>query len=404
MAFLYVNSKGIPWRKHSYSAGNTYDLCPKKYFLQKVLGWKEKPKLARFEFGKTLEAAIQYHHENNGTGAVEMFQSLWAPWKDNKELTYTKVEKDWATLNKTGTEMIRLYIIRQPSLPIPLGGQTVFQREYSKEIFPGSPSYGEIEDAGKLDIVCYVSPEHPMLPKLNWRPEYGIFRPLIVDVKTSGVDFPEQYGLAAYDSQLRRYSFLSDIRDVALLWFTKKGHALQKGSSVTLLEDTRLFKAGAEAVIAQTDGDDLILVANDFLVEEMEKVQGKKKDKNGVEKTEQTKEAKARRDEWLFQFGDRVPSEIVTKQRLQFNAGYVSVESANEAGQNAARQIMAIVNAWHTKQWPNAFGVRYPHDDRNDPYFRAFIMGDNAFRDLNFVKSDEETLDEMFQSDGDIQE
>lgn len=404
MAFLYIGPSGKPHRKHSYSAGNVADQSLKKYFLMKVMGWKEKANRARFEFGKCVESAIQHHHENNGVGALEKFEQLWAPWKDNKDLSYTKVEKDWESLNRAGREMIQLYIIRQPSLPIPMGGQTAFQREYAKEMFPGDPNYGEIEDAGKLDIVCYVDPNHPMLPKLNWKPEYGAFRPLIVDIKTSGVDFPEQYGLAAYDSQLRRYSFLSDIRDVALLWFTKKSHSLQKGCSVTLLEDTRLFKAGQEAVIAQVDDGDLILVANDFLIEEMEKAQGKKTDKNGVEKTDQTKEAKARRDAWLEQFGDRAPTEIVTKQRLQFNAGYVSVESANEAGMNAARQIMCIVNAWKTNQWPDTFGVRYPRDDRNDPFFRAFSLGDDAYRDLNFTKTDEETLDEMFQSDGDIQE
>lgn len=404
MAYLYINSKGTPWRKHSYSAGNTFDQCPKKYFLQKVMGWKEKPNKARFEFGKALESAIQHHHENNGVGAVQKFLDLWAPWKDNKDLQYTKVEKDWATLNKGGAEMVRLYIIVQPTLPIPMGGQTVFQREYAKEIFPGDPNYGEIEDAGKLDIVSYVAPDHPKLPKLNWKPEYGAFRPVLGDIKTSGVDFPEQYGLAAFDAQLRRYSFLSDIRDVFLLWFVKKSHSLQKGYSVTLLEDTRLFKAGQEAVIAQVDGEDLIIVANDFLIEEMERAQGKKKDKNGVEKTEQTNDAKARRDAWLEKFGDRVPAEIVTKQRLQFNAGYVPVESANEAGMNAARQIMGIVNAWHTKQWPNTFGVRYPHDDRNDPYFRGFILEDTAYRDLNFTKSDEESLEDLFRNDEDAPE
>lgn len=399
MAFLYIGPTGKPWRKHSYSAGNIADQSLKKYYLMKILGWKEKNNKARFEFGKALESAIQFHHENNGEGAVNRFTDLWAQFKDNKELQYTKVEKDWTSLNKAGIEMMKLYIIRQPSLPIPMGGQTSFQREYAKEIFPGDPHYGEIEDAGKLDIVCYVDPSHPMLPKLAWKPEYGAFRPLIVDIKTSGVDFPEQYGLAAYDSQLRRYSFLSDIRDVALLWFVKKGHSLQKGYSITLLEDTRLFKAGAEAVIAQTDGDELIIVANDFLIGEMEKAQGKKTDKNGVEKTDQTKEAKARRDEWLVQFGDRVPASIVTKQRLQFNAGYVPIESANEAGQNAARQIMSIVNAWHTKQWPSTFGIRYPHDDRNDPYFRAFVLEDEAYRNLNFTKADEESLDDLFKEE-----
>jgi hypothetical protein len=295
---------------------------------------------------------------------------------------------------------LKLYIIKQPSLPIPIGGQTIFQREFSKEVFPNDPNYGEIEDAGKLDIIAYVEPEHPLLPKLNWKPEYGPLRPVIVDIKTSGIDFPEQYGLAAYDVQLRRYSWLSGIRDVALLVWVKKGHSLQKGSSVALLEDAGQFKAGQELVVAQMDGEEAILVANDFMIEEMERAQGKKPDG----KTDQTNAAKARRDVWLQQFGVKVPIEILTKQRIQFNAGYVTVESANEAGMIAARQITNIVNAWHSKQWPNSFGIRYPHDDKSDPYFRAFILGDEAYRDQNFTKSDEDTLDDLFADHGDDSE
>lgn len=395
MAFLYINSKGTAWKKHSYSAGNVFDQSPKKYYLQKILGWREKDTKARFQFGKALETAIQHHHEHNGEGAIARFMQEWGQYSGNKELQFTRVERDWQTLLKTGMDMLKLYIIRQPSLPIPMGGQVVFQREYSKEVFPGDPNYGEIEDAGKFDIVAYVAPDHPLLPKLDWRPEYGAFRPLIVDIKTAGQDFPEAYGIAAYDTQLRRYSWQSGIRDVALLWFVKKGHTLQKGSSVTLLEDAGTYKAGQEAVIAQVDEDEILLLPNDFMVEEMEKVQGKKPDG----KTDQTNAAKARRDAWLAQFGVRVPSELVTKQRLQFNAGYVTIESANEAGQIAARQIVNIVNAWKSNQYPNTFGIRYPHDDRSDSYFKAFILGDENFKNLNFTKTDEETLDDLFADD-----
>jgi hypothetical protein len=387
VAFLYINSKGTAWRKHSYSAGNTFDQCPLKYKLQKIHGWKEKNNKARFEFGKAFESAIQFYHENRGDrdAAIKHFNAQWQPYADNKELQYTKVEKDWATCARIATDWLKLYAIRQPSLPIPLGGQTVFQREYAKEVFPNDPNYGGIEDAGKLDIVAFVEPEHPLLPKLNWLPEYGAFRPIIVDIKTAGADFPEQYGIAAHDTQLRRYSWLSGIRDVALLWFVKKGLTIQKGYSVTLLEDAGHLKAGTEAVVAGVEDEGIWLLANDFLVEEMERVQGKK---NG--KTEQTKEAKARRDAWLHENGTFTSEDAITKQRLQFNAGFVTVESAEDAGKIAQKQIVNIVTAWHTQNYPNTFGVRYPHDDRSDPYFRAFVLNDKMFKESNFTKSDDD--------------
>jgi len=394
MAHLYINSRGTPWRKHSYSAGLDFEQSPYKYYLRRVLGWHERDNKARFLFGKALEESIQWHHDHNGQGAVEDFERRWSEHKENGNVVYTVVEKDWQTCRVMGRDMIRLYIATQPSLPIPLGGNSVFQRTYEKEVFPGDPNYGGIEDAGKLDIVCYVDPNHPRLPKIETRVEKGEIRPLIVDIKTSAVDFPEQPGMAAFDSQLRRYSWLSGIRDVSLLWFKKSGLGYKKGYSATFIVKTGPFAAGQECVIAKVENDYAWVVYNDFMVTEMDKAQGKKGDK-----LDTTKEAEHRVYDWLDKHGTYTPLENLTRQRLQFNAGHVSEQSAEDAGRVAARQIVAIVNAWNTKQWPNTFGIRYPKDDRNDSYFRAFVMDDKTFKEQNFTKSDEQTFDDLFRED-----
>ena len=395
MAFLYINSKGHEHRRHSYSAGNVYDQSPSKYYLMKVQGWKEKDNRASFLFGRAIEEAIQHHHDHNGQGAVEDFQQRWNQHKDNRDIVYTKTERDWANLLRVGTDMIKLYVIRQPSLPIPLGGATSFQREFAKEVFPNDDNYGGIEDAGKLDIIAYVEPAHPMLAKLDWKAEYGMLRPVIVDIKTSSRDFPENPGIAAFDKQLRRYSWLAGIRDVALVWFCKKNPSIQKGSSVTLLQDAEPFQAGEEAVIAKVDEGTVWLVRNDFMLEEMTSAQGKKPDG----KTDQTSLAKQRAINWLLANGTAVSEEQITKQRLQFNCGFVTIESANEAGQIAARQIVQIVNSWKTKSWPSTFGIRPPSDDRKDPYFRAFILKDEDFKRDYFTQTEGETFADLFDEE-----
>jgi hypothetical protein len=400
MAFLYINAKGTPWAKHSYSAGMDFDACPYRYYLRRVLGWKEINNRARFELGKALEDAIQWHHEHNGEGAEEHFIEKWTQHKENKKLLYTKVEKDWDRCLRIGIDWVRLYKVRQPELPIPVGGMTVFQREFSKEVFPEDPNFGGIEDAGRIDIYAYVDPEHPALPRVSWKPEYGAFRPVIGDIKTSGVDGPENPGIAGHDVQLRRYSWLTGVRTVFLLYFVKKSPSIEKGSSVTLLEDARNFKAGKEAVVAMTNDDETVwLVANDFLVEEMTRAQGLKADKNGTKKPDQTAEGKARREAWLQQYGSRVPLCSITKQRLQFCAGYVSPDSAKDAGRIAQSQIVRIVNAWKNNSWPNTFGIRYPHDDRSDPYFRAFVLKDESYKKQNFEQSDSDGLDDLFNEE-----
>ena len=213
-------------------------------------------------------------------------------------------------------------------------------------------------------------------------------------MKATAADLPERPGLAAFDKQLRRYSWQSGIRDVAFLWAKKCGHTVQKGSSVTLLVDAGEFKAGDEAVAAYVDkeSDSAYIVHNDFMIEEMEKYQGKKEDGS----TDQTKAAKARKMEWLEKNAPLVKLSDMTRQRLQFNSGFVSIESANEAGQTAARQIVGIVNSWKNKSWPNEFGIRFPHCDLNDPYFRAFVLNDEAYRKENFRQSDQDEFDDLF--------
>lgn len=386
MACLYINSKGQPWRRHSYSAGLDFDKSALGYYLRRVLGWREKDDKAAFKFGRALEESIQFHHDNNGLGAVEDFVARWTVHKD-EPLKFTATEKDWANLLKVGIEMIRLYQIRQPSLPIPLGGQTVFQREYAKFMFE-DPELADLEFAGKIDIVSYVDPGHPLLPKLDWKPEYGVVRPCLVDIKTSAIDLGESQGLAAFDKQLRVYSWLTGIRDVSLLWFKKTGIGYKKGSSVTLLEAAGALNPGDEAVVAKTGENGAWLVRNDYMLQLMDEAQGKKADGS----TDQTKLAKEKALAWLDQNSVFVPDSAITRQRLQFNSGFVSHESAEDAGLNAARQMLGIVNCWKTKKWPNTYGIRFPTDDRRDPYFRAFVLKDEMFKSQNFTQTDTDDL------------
>lgn len=387
MAVLYVSKSGRPQRKHSYSAGNEYDTSAFRYFLHRIEGWKPKDDKASLHFGRALESAIEHFHLHEGEGGLEEFVRLWHELKNNKELKYTKTEKDWDTLNQNGQDMMRLYKIRQPELPIPMA--SVFQREYSKLVFESDPRYGEIEFAGKLDIICHVEPDHQMLSKLKWKTEYGILRPLIVDIKTSALDFPDIPGIAAFDKQLRAYSWLTGIRDVAMLWFKKAGRTLSKGSSVTMLEDVETLKAGEECVVAQLIDGGVYVVKNDYFIEQMNVSQGRKEDGS----IDQTKAAKERKALWLAQNGILCQEDQMTRQRLQFNSGFVTIESANDAGYIAGRQIVSIVNSWNDKKWPQTFGIRFPQDDKADPYFRAFVLNDEMYKKQNFVQQINDDLE-----------
>ncbi len=153
MAILYIDADGNERNRHSYSAGLEYDHCPYKYYLHRIAGWREKDTKAALQFGIALEDAIQFFHKTNGRNGEEEFIRLWTKCKD-KPLVYTKKEVNWESLMRAGREMMRLYAIRQPSLPIPM--DTIFQRQFTKEVFPNDPSYGGIEFFAKLDMIARV--------------------------------------------------------------------------------------------------------------------------------------------------------------------------------------------------------------------------------------------------------
>ena len=387
MAILYIDANGEERNRHSYSAGLEFTNNPYKYYLHRIMGWREKDTKAALLFGRDLEDTVEFYHKTVGKcDPVEEFTRLWAMHKDMKQLVYTTREVDWASLLRAGTEMMRLYKIRQPSLPIPM--DTVFQRAFTKEVFPGDSKYGGIEFFAKLDMIARVQPDHPMLPKIEWKKEDGLFRQVIIDMKTSGLDLDDTKGIVAHDQQLRQYAWTVGIMDVAFLWFKKCAHGVKKGYSATLLADAGRFVAGDEVVIAFVDEDSCYVVGNDVMIEEMNKAQGFRE--NGDLDTK--KDAKERAAKWREENAVLVKREDLTRQRLQFSAGIVEQRSAEDAGQIAADQIVRIVNAWETNKWTNTFGIRFPHDDRRDNYFKAFCLRDNVLRDSIFEQKTEEDL------------
>lgn len=391
MAVLYINSRGEEITRHSYSAGLEFDQSPYKFYLNRVLGWRPKDTKAALLFGRALEDAVQFHHENNGQGAIAEFERIWAGHA-GKKLVYTAQEVSWESLMRAGREMIQLYQIKQPSLPIPF--ETRFQRQFYKEVFPNDEKYGGIQFYGKLDMVAYPEPNHPLLPKVNWNPAWGLVRPLIVDMKTAGAVFDNNLNQVGWDLQLRMYAWLTGIYDVAFLWFKKAGHKIEKGSNVTLLHDAigggRIIPAGVEVVVAYAKDGDIRIALDDNEIEEMNEAQGRK---NG--KLDGTKAAEARKMAWLDQKAIRVESSAITRQRIQFVSAHIDRDSAEDAGQIAADQIVRIVAAWESNRpWLKKFGVRYPHNDSNDPYFKAFVLKDNVFRDATFEQRVEEDLAE----------
>jgi hypothetical protein len=386
---LYVRPDGTGCYEHSYSAGIDYDKSPLGYYKRRIEGWREADNRAAFRFGRAIEDSIEFYH-NNGRDLVSHFVAIWNLHKDI-ELKYTKLEKDWANLLRCGVEMLQLYIIRQPSLPIPMGAKSAFQRKYEIEMYPNDPWYGEILHVGKVDVVAYTEPDHPLLPAIDWTGK-GNIRESIGDIKTTASVWAGN-GLVRFHPQMRNYAFLTKIYTVWMLWFVKKCHKVGKGNIVTLLANHGNVPAGEELIVASLikDSEEVYLVPDKSWIETMEKEQGRKEDGS----LDTKKEANERKEQWLVKYAIKVPLSAVTKQRLIFDSGIITPESAMEAGEIAGRQIQQIVNSWKTNKWPSTYQVSYPRDDSKDPYFRAFILNDTEFRDANFTRTFEEAFDDL---------
>lgn len=367
-SYLYINAKGYPVTRHSYSAGVEFMQWPYKYYLHRVLGWYEKDQNAAMIFGRAVEHGQMCFHLNGGIGGVEAFEQYWSDFKD-KPLVYKDkgCETNWESLNRAGREMMLLYALRQPTLPIPINTKQ-WQVELRREMFPNTRLAG-IEVTSKLDIVTEVQCQRG-----------------IVDVKTAAKPIDTRPNVAACDAQLRLYSWAAGIPDVALLVFIKSGHELEKGASVALLQSAGPYSAGAEAVVAQVmkDTPSAILVPDGAVLAAMNQAIGDKPT---------SKEGLARKASFLSQHGVTVPTSSLTRQKIQYVSGVVSSESAKEAGDIAGYQIAAIVNANEKKFWPNTAGIRWPNDMTRDPYFRAFVLKDEKFRDEWFERRDEDWLD-----------
>lgn len=406
---LYSNPQGKDVTHSSYSSRQTFKHCPRELYLTRVEGWWGKEKRAAPLFGTAVEKAVQAFEQNNRLPgkAVETFERLWHDVQatpDFAELIYTEQEGDWASLLRAGREMARLYEIRAPFLPLE---QMLFQQVMRKKIFPGT-ELDILENKAIVDIISFPRWDHPLLPKLDEKPDGGQ-RGVIIDMKTGGKDLPVD--LISLDPQLAEYAWMARIPDVGFLWFVKHGHTLKKGSRVTLLETTdgcpwypgfELFvlsvvkPAKKKGVAEETEEDDNTESTGQLpvfigMLDVLKEYESTLKGLRGKIRTatEQTFLAKAVAD------GKAVltSSDKLTKQRMQFAVVRLSETDMDEAGRDAAQTTVEMVRAHNENYYPKLAGVRFPNEKCNFCSMRWICLNRPKERDENLSRKGEEWLD-----------
>jgi len=345
---LYVSASGREVNHASSSSLDTFRLCRRKFKLGRIDGWRQKEKKASREFGKCIESAVQYYHANGlkPGDAVSEFQRLWAKFIDQKDLTYTAQEESWGSLNIQGQEMMKLYEITLPILPIK---NPKFQLQYLKPLWPGT-------NLADLQFMAYVD----LLSTL----EDG--SRIVVDIKTAKMMLDVTPGMMSLDGQLRKYAWVSGIRDVAFLNFVKaKPEEFKKGTSVTLLEDTKDWKAGEARVVVSAvektvEGSEekqlLLYLGTPETVRIMDGELGKISGKG----------AQAAKEKVFTEYVSNgrlcvVDRSAVTKCRLQFVRDTIPEEELAEIGQGLGVDVMAMKMAHDANFYGKDGGLRFPN-------------------------------------------
>jgi len=401
---LYKNSKGYDVVTGSYSSRDSFKFCARRFQLSRIDGWKQKEQRASALFGKYVEQGVQWYEESKRekSSGVKKFVEEWEKvyaLPNAKELTYTDVEVNWASLLRAGIELELLYEINAPRLPV---FRPQFQVEMRKKIFPGS-ELDVLTNVAYLDIISHPPINHPLLARVpglvvdveaSSENELPNERPLIIDIKTSGVSF--EMSLLSLDPQLIEYAWQSGIHDVAFLGLIKANHSISKRDRVTLLEAVEGIPAGTELFVLGTEkiekpkkppkpkkvkakkGEDLVetlveiatpvLEAPPVNVGEITKVflgdlsalkQLGEATKGMQGNSLIYKETAAK----FFQarFVIAAKPEQVTKQRLQFASTRISETSIKEMGQSIGRTTVEMVRAHNDGEYLMNSGIRFPN-------------------------------------------
>ena len=364
---LYVSASGREVNAHSYSGGAEFKFCRRKYKLHRLLGWQEKAKKAAPEFGKAIESAIQYFHENGMKkgDCSDEFKRIWLKFQ-TVEMEYTDADGDWVSLYTVGSELSALYELTVPNLPIK---NPKFQLEYRKELWPGTG----------LEFLAYVD----LLSTL----EDG--SRIVVDIKTAKLDLNLPPNMLSLDPQLQRYAWVTGIPDVAFLWLVKaKPNSFKKGDTVTLLEDSGVWKAGQVLSVAkyaerEDDGvvTKLVTVGEPAVVhlldEEMSKISGK----GSTEKKDQVL-AQYLADGKLTVVG----RESLTKTRIQFVTARVSESDLPEIGDAVGQEVVSIMDAREKDKFFRDGGVRFPNNQCTWCSYRGLCLNQPALVEQLLVK------------------
>jgi hypothetical protein len=185
---------GISPMIYSYTQISQYLRCPRSYRYRYLDGWREKDARPAMAFGRCFEAALAACFSGQDPSAT-----LFKEWEFYRETPFEYSRNDsWDKLLHQGVHLLHLFV-QQDRVRI-IHPPKDLQAKMIRLLENGSDFVAYIDAIGELDG-----------------------QRCLIDWKTTSSRYPgEPEGLLGLDPQLVCYSWISGIREVALVVFVRK--------------------------------------------------------------------------------------------------------------------------------------------------------------------------------------
>jgi hypothetical protein len=211
---------------YSHTQISRYLRCPRSYRYRYLDGWREKDTRASMIFGRCFEKALAAYFCQEDCAAA-LFKE-WGAYRD-APLEYGKGES-WDKLIHQGVHLLQMFAqadrirIRRPKNDL--------QQRLIRSLPNGNEFVSYIDAIGEIDGQRHL-----------------------IDWKTTTSRYPEEpQGLLSLDPQLICYSWISGIRDVALVVFVRKHLPEIQYLKTSITEDQqREFGQLIESAIGQIE-------------------------------------------------------------------------------------------------------------------------------------------------------
>jgi CRISPR/Cas system-associated exonuclease Cas4 (RecB family) len=127
----------------SYSAINTFQQCPLRFYFRYVLGLPEKTIAASLLFGQAMHRAAQFHFEqvlvgNSVSNLDTLLEVFWDAWKSKEPapVVFNKTE-DINAVGKLADRLLRAFL--ESDFSQPAGTIIGVEEELRGELVPGCP-------------------------------------------------------------------------------------------------------------------------------------------------------------------------------------------------------------------------------------------------------------------------